>query len=160
MAEKTDIQAPWVVWAKEVEALFEYDPDVSVEWDGGTPQVTLRVCGADKAESVSEVMPDEVTFGNVSVPIEVVPDNEGELTPADHLRRAFAGNPALVDVVEAAPYRDMPPLAYALFAPECVQIECDNAASPYGVRTLTYEDIARDVLGIKGVLISSDLADD
>jgi hypothetical protein len=155
MAE-VQMQSPWVVYAKKVRALFEFDPDVRVEL--GDEDLVLRVFvhGDDKAESISAILPDEMTFGNVSIPIEVIPDNDVELTYIDHLRRAFAGNPALVDVVEVPVVPGGPSMAYALFAPEVVQIECDNAASPYGLLTTTYEDVARDVLSVDGVMVASE----
>ena len=159
MAE-VQMQSPWVVYAKKVDALFECDPDVRVEL--GDDDLVLRVFvhGDDKAESISAILPDEMTFGNVSMPIEVIPDNEAELTYIDHLRRAFAGNPALVDVVEVPVVPMGPSMSFALFAPECVQIECDNAASPYGLLTTTYEDVARDVLAVDGVMLTSEMLDD
>lgn len=160
MAE-VKMQSPWVVYGKKVAALFECDPDVSVMViDDDRPILKVLVHGDDKAESISAILPDEMTFGNVTLEIEVIPDNEMELTYIDHLRRAFAGNPALVDVVEAPVVPGGPSMAYALFAPEVVQIECDNAASPYGILTTTYEDVAREVLNVDGVMVASELLDD
>ena len=154
---KVEIQSPWVVYAKACEALFEYDPDVTVELDNDAPLLTLRVNGDDKAESLSQVLPDVVHFGNVDMPIEVVPSNEDTLTVADHVRRAFAGNPALVGVEDCPVVPGGPSLTYALFEPEVVQFACDNAGSPYGVRTATYEEIAKEVLDVEGVLVTSEL---
>jgi hypothetical protein len=160
MAE-VQMQSPWVVYAKKVRALFAFDPDVSVMViDDDVPILKLFVHGDDKAESISAILPDEMTFGNVSMPIEVIPDNEVELTYIDHLRRAFAGNPALVDVVEVPVVSGGPSMSFALFAPECVQIECDNAASPYGLLTTTYEAVARDVLAVDGVMLASETMGD
>lgn len=153
------MQSPWVVYAKKLSKLFSNDPDVTVAYND-EPHVKVYVRGADKAESINEILPCEMTFGNVSMPIDVIPDNEGELTMADHLRRAFAGNPVLVDVIESAVVPGGPSMTFALFAPAIVQVECDNAASPWGVLTTTYEDVAREVLAADGVLISSDLAED
>ena len=154
------MQSPWVVWAKKLGELFGNDPDVTVAYKNDEPHVKVFVRGADKAESINEILPCEVTFGNVSMPIDVIPDNDSDMTIADHLRRAFAGNPALVDVIEGAVVPGGPSMTYALFAPAVVQVECDNAASPYGILTTTYEDVAREVLAADGVLISSDIADD
>jgi hypothetical protein len=105
------------------------------------------------------VLPERKEFGNVTLEIEVVPDNEDELTVADHLRRAFAGNLVLRDVVEYPVVPSGPSMAFALFAPEVVQIECDNAASPYGIVTTTYEGVAKDVLNVEGVMIASEIED-
>ena len=161
MAE-TKMQAPWVVYAKMVKALFEHDPDVIVgeptELGDEGYKLEIRVHGNDKAESVARVLPEDVEFGNIALHIMVIPDNDGKLTMLDHLRRAFAGNPALVDVMEVPVVPGGPTMAYALFAPEVVQIECDNAASPYGLVTTTYEGVARDVLRVGlGIEIASDV---
>lgn len=144
-----------VVWAKKLKKLFALDPDVEVVYDHDTPIVAVYVRGEDKAESISEILPDEVKFASGSMPVEVIPANADELTPADHLRRAFAGNPALQDVVESPVVPKGPSMTYGLFAPEVAQVECDNAGSPYGLLTTTYEDLARDVLDVEGVLIAS-----
>ena len=158
--EKTGMQAPQVVWAKKLLALFECDPDVTVDYSNAECVTRVYVKGDDKAESISEILPCDMTFGNLSMPVEVIPANEEELTVADHLRRAFANNPALVDVIEHEPVPGGAPLTYALFAPAVTQVECDDASSPYGISTYTYEALARDVLGVGGVLISSELLDD
>jgi hypothetical protein len=161
MAE-IQMQSPWVVYVKAVKALFEYDQDVIVgDWEH-TPntdvyKLSLFVHGDDKAASIAKVLPQRKEFGNVTLEIEVVPDNDGKLTMLDHLRRAFAGNPALVDVMEVPVVPGGPTMAYALFAPEVVQIECDNAASPYGIVTTTYEGVAKDVLSVDGVMIASEI---
>ena len=154
---KVEMQSPWVVFARACEVLFECDPDVTVELDNDGPTLTIRVNGDDKAESLSQVLPDVAHFGYVEMPIEVVPSNEDTLTTADHVRRAFAGNPALVGVEECPIVPGGPSLTYALFAPEVVQFACDNAGSPYGVRTATYEEIAKEVLDVDGILVTSEL---
>lgn len=160
MAE-IQMQAPWVVYAKKVKALFEHDNDVIVgeptELGDGGYNLEIRVHGDDKAESVAKVLPEDVEFGNVALHVMVIPDNDGKMTIIDHLRRAFAGNPALVDVMEVPVVPGGPSMAFALFAPEVVQIECDNAASPYGIVTTTYEGVAKDVLNVGGVMIASDV---
>jgi hypothetical protein len=161
MAE-VGMQSPWVVYAKKVKALFEHDPDVVVdeptELGDGDYNLEIRVHGNDKAESVAKVLPEDVEFGNVTLHVMVIPDNDGKLTMLDHMRRAFAGNPVLVDVMEVPVVPGGPTMAYALFAPEVVQIECDNAASPYGIVTTTYEGVAKDVLRVGlGIEIASDV---
>ena len=155
---KMGMQSPWVAYGKLVRELFEEpDPDVTVEFDDDPPALRIYVRGADKAESMAEVLPREVTFGGAGMPVEVVPANDVELTMADHMRRAFAGNPVLAGVVERPIVPGGPALTYALFAPEAAQVACDNAGSPYGLRTATYEEIAREVLAAEGVLISSEM---
>jgi len=149
------MMAPWDEYANKVRALFGPDPDVAV---GGVEGygLTIRVHGDDKAESIRAILPAEVTFGNVTLAIEVVPDNEAEPTVADHLRRAFAGNPYFMDVLEVPVTAQAFGATYALFMPEAVQYYNDSLQSPYGARTCAVEEIAREVLALPdGVLVSS-----
>jgi len=144
--------APWDEYTQAAKALFADDPDVTVddavEVDGGDYKVVVRVHGDDKAESISELMPAELTYGNVTLNVEVVPDNECELTVADHIRRAFAGNPLYVAVVEPATSLTTFGATYALFSPECVQYYSDDLRSPYGATTCVVEEVARKVLSL------------
>jgi hypothetical protein len=154
------MMAPWDEYVQAAKALFEDDPDVvvgnAVETESGDYKVVVRVHGDDKAESISELMPTELTYGNVTLYVDVVPDNERELTVTDHLRRAFAGNPLFVDVVELSPTLVSVGATYALFMPTCVQYFSDNLGSPYGATTLAVEEVARKVLSLPdGVFASS-----
>ena len=146
------MMAPWDEYAQAAKALFADDPDVVVdvamETESGDYKVIVRVHGDDKAESISELMPTELTYGNVTLYVEVVPDNERELSTADHLRRAFAGNPAFVDVIELSPTLTSVGATYALFMPECVQYYSDDLRSPYGATTVAVEEVARKVLSL------------
>jgi hypothetical protein len=154
------MMAPWDEYVQAARALFGDDPDVTVddavETESGDYRVVVRVHGDDKAESISELMPTELTYGNVTLYVDVVPDNERELTVTDHLRRAFAGNPLFVDVMELSPTLVSVGATYALFMPECVQYYSDDLGSPYGATTLAVEEVARKVLSLPdGVFASS-----
>jgi hypothetical protein len=154
------MMSPWDEYVQAARALFEDDPDVvvddAVETESGDYRVIVRVHGDDKAESISELMPTELTYGNVTLYVDVVPDNECELTVTDHLRRAFAGNPLFVDVMELSPTLVSVGATYALFMPECVQYYSDDLGSPYGATTLAVEEVARKVLSLPdGVFASS-----
>ena len=154
------MMSPWDEYVQAAKSLFEDDPDVTVgdavETESGDYRVIVRVHGDDKAESISELLPTELTYGNVTLYIDVVPDNEAELTVADHLRRAFAGNPAFLDVLEIAPTLTSVGAVYVLFMPSCVQYYSDDLGSPYGATTLAVEEVARKVLSLPdGVFASS-----
>lgn len=144
--------SPWVGYVEATRALFEGDSDVTVgdatRTDDGDYRVVVRVRGQDKAESVSALLPAERTFGNVTLHVDVVPDNVRELTVSDHLRRAFAGNPLFVDVIETPLSPVSFGATYALFMPQCVQYRSDDLGSPYGVTTLAAEEAARMVLSL------------
>ena len=154
------MMSPWDEYVQAAKSLFEDDPDVVVEdatlLESGDYRVVVRVHGDDKAESISELMPTELTYGNVTLYIDVVPDNEAELTVADHIRRAFAGNPLYIDVVEPTTSLTTFGAVYVLFMPSCVQYYSDNLGSPYGATTCTVEEVVRKVLSLPdGVFASS-----
>ena len=154
------MMSPWDEYVQAAKALFEDDPDVvvddAVETESGDYRVIVRVHGDDKAESISELMPTELTYGNVTLYVDVIPDNEAELTVADHIRRAFAGNPLYVDVVEPATSLTTFGATYARFMPTCIQYFSDNLGSPYGATTVAVEEVARKVLSLPdGVFASS-----
>lgn len=140
------IQAPWVQYAKKLSALFAPDPNVIAAYDNDAPKVTLYVSGQDKADAIDRLLPDEVGFGNVTLAVEVVPDNECKVTVADTLSRAFAGNPLFGEAMEVPLYGGT--VTYALFAPEVLQWEDDNTMSPYGLSSATVDEVVRDVLDL------------
>ena len=148
--------SPWQVYANATKALFGGDPDVTVTLENDAPRLVVRVHGADKAASIAELMPEDVEFGNVTLAIAVVPDNDSELTVADHIRRAFAGNPLFLDVVEVPLTPQTLGATYALFMPSCVQYYTDTLASPYGVATKSAQDVADEVLDLPdGTFVAS-----
>lgn len=152
MEATTGIASPWAVYAGRVAALFAGDKDVKVAYDNETPKVTLFVEGEDKADAIRSLMPQDRWYGNVTLEIEVVPSNE-EPSEADLFRMAFAGNPVFRGVVEGfGPAGD---IAYALFAPEVVQMREDDISEYGGLTTLTAAGLAASVLAQKGVRISS-----
>lgn len=145
MTEQTRLSPPWAAWAAECEALFEGDDEVTVVYDGGgdAPKVTLLVDNPAKADALAKVVAPEVAFGGVTMAVEVVPANDG-LTPEQAMLVAFAGNPAFAGT--ASEERMGATFSFALFEPVVAQFECDDASSPYGVRTMALEAVARDVL--------------
>ena len=154
--ESTGMASPWVVYAREVEALLGGDPEVAVAFDNEEPKLTLYVANRSKADALALLLGESREFGGVSLAVEVVPANEDE-GEGELLRRALAGNPAFVDVIEA----DGPmalQASYVVMAPEAAQYASDSLQSPYGMATKVYEDVARDVFDVHpGTFFCSDL---
>ena len=144
---------PWAIYARRLEKLFSWDSSVSVVYDDAAHKVTVHVEGAAKAEAIEKLLPQSMAYGNVILEIEVVPaNNEND---ANLFRAAFSGNPALIDVVEGfGPAGD---IAYALFAPEAVQLYEDDISEFDGVTTLTIAELASSVLKPNDVRVSSAL---
>lgn len=144
-APPTKLSPPWVEYAEKLHILFASDPDVGVECKDDAKIVTIRVNGTRKADALSRLIPQTVAFGNVTLNVKVVPANEKE-SPADLLRTAFAGNPA----VEGVETYDGPlgnPLVFCVCARDPVDVPCDNMADPNGNRTMLVETLAREVVG-------------
>ena len=148
--------SPWVVFARKVESLYQYDDEVAVEFDSNVPKLTLLVENSVKAASMSKIIGTKREFGNVTLEIEIVPAND-EPTISQVIRQAFDGNPVLSNVIEVDDHGGMD--TFALFAPAIAQFRSDDISSPYGITTMTYEQIARDVLDVNA-FISTDVVDE
>lgn len=145
-SEKPRISPPWVTWVRKLSCLFAQDPEVRVKFDEDGMEVVLYVDNRLKADALDLLLPSERVFGNVALQVTVVPSNE-KATPADMLHIAFAGNPVLRRV-EKHKGQLPAPLYFAIFEPAVVQFYNDNIASPAGITTTLYEDIAREVLNV------------
>lgn len=161
MTEELRLSSPWVTFHHALVALFAEDPDVRIECGEGDDDVSIRVYveGVAKADALSKLLPTERTFGNVTVPVTVIPAND-EPTTEELFRTAFEGNPALsycatVDGVMTNP------ITYVVFRNCVVQYWNDNLGDINGNVSTLYQDIAKDVLSEapSGALFCTDLPD-
>ena len=149
--EETKMYSPWHVYANRLMKLFEHDKKVRVVYDE-SDKIELYVDGTDKATALEALLPGKREFGNVTLEICVHRSNE-DMSEADMYLAAFEGNDAFVDVVGGfGPARDM---SYALFAPYVVQVREDNIAEYCGMSTMTYAELAKSVLDLGDVRVSS-----
>ncbi|MBR3160079.1 MAG: hypothetical protein IKF14_13430 [Atopobiaceae bacterium] len=150
------LSSPWYVQVQKIKALFAYDAEVSVVYDDEDPyNVRLYVDNPTKADALDTLMPDKYEFGNVTLGVDIVPSNE-EVTAEQRFRIAFDGNPVFSGSISV----DVPggKFTYAVFEPDVAQFRNDDISSAFGVATMTYEDVARDVFtDDSGVFICSDL---
>ena len=148
---KTEMYSPWQVYVNRLKKLFEHDKKVYVVYDEAN-RVDLYVDGTDKATALEALLPGKREFGNVTLEICVRRSNE-DMSEADMYIAAFEGNDAFVDVIGGfGPARDM---SYALFAPRVVQVHEDNISEYCGMSTMTYAELARSVLDLGDVRVSS-----
>jgi len=138
------LSAPWIKFYRELEALFAEDEEVRVVYDEEVNEVKLYVENSVKAEALSQLLPEEKTFGNVTLRITVIPGNN-VLKGVDLFSRAFEGNPALSYVLPI----DCPMghFEYAIFKPKVVQFFNDDIGDLNGLCSTLYQDIAKDVFG-------------
>lgn len=148
------LASPWVIFFKEVQALFAKDPDVDVIFNEKNPEIKILVNGEIKADAISKIFPHHKTLGNVEVKITVVPANETEETTLDLFRKAFYGNPA-VDSFVSIPTMYGTPMNYLLFVPEVAQFWADNLGNPHGVESMLYETIAKDIFENPDMIFST-----
>jgi hypothetical protein len=148
------LASPWVIFYKEIEALFAKDPDVDVIFNEKNPEIKILVNDEIKADAISKIFPHHKTLGNVEVKITVVPANETEETTLDIFRKAFYGNPA-VDSFVSVPTIYGAPMNYLLFVPEVVQFWADNLGNPHGVESMLYETIAKDIFENPDMIFST-----
>lgn len=154
--EKVDASAPWIEHFHKIEHIFISDEDVSVVYNNDTTTVSVYVRGADKAAALGKYIRPEIDFGDVTLHVNVIPDN-AEKSTADTLQDAFAGNEYFAGVAEESVYGGT--ITYAVFEPEVIQFWSDNIGSVFGVKTLTAEKVARDVFHMDDALICSDIKD-
>lgn len=136
--------SPWVIYAKEVQELFGKDEGVKVKFTNEPPHLKLYVEGDSKADAISKLLPNEVTFGNVTMPIEVVPSNPDD-SRMGLLKRAFEGNPIVKEFRTTEVIGNT--LDFIIFKKEVVQYENDDISEADGVCSTLYQDIAKEVLG-------------
>lgn len=154
-SEKVKLSAPWVLYVDALKAMFEEDPEVTIDYDDETNVVRMRVDNQVKADALSQLIPAEKDFGNVKLKINVVPANM-KAKKSDLFMAAFAGNSAVNGYVPIEGVFSNP-LTYIMFKKEVVQYWIDNMGDPRGLRSTLYEDIAREVFGEHdGVLFCTD----
>jgi hypothetical protein len=143
LSDTVGIAAPWITYAEEVNALFDKDPEVLVQYDNDNTELKLYVDNAAKADALSRLLPTEKSFGNVTLNISVIPANDNP-SKISLFRNAFAGNP-IFDSIETVPFAQNAPIEYIIFAREVVSFFNDDMGDFYGAKSTLYEDIARDV---------------
>ena len=156
---KLDLSTPWMNYARMIYAMFGKDPEITVTYDQDENHIKLLVDNQAKADALTKILPEAEVFGNVTVKISIVPSNK-ELSTADIYRQAFSGNPAFVDVLSSLnPYA--PQFTYILFKNKLVQYFNDQLNHPDGIKTITYEDIARNIFeNSEGVFFVTETGDD
>lgn len=147
--KKVSIVSPWVEFYRKLEAWFKDDPDVKIEYDNDEPAVKLYICGQDKYEAISQILPTEKEFGNVKLMIDLIPDNKLALTKLDLFRRAFAGNPAVTGIitVHGDQIGSTNDFNYVVCQKKVVQYHNDTLADPHGTCSTLYQEIAKDLFG-------------
>ena len=139
------LTSPWDNFYKEIVALFEGDPEVKVQFNQGEDSMTIKlyVADTDKAMALETLLPDEKTFGNITVHITVIPPNVDEMDKKTLFEKAFDKNPAFM-YAESRGLFDAE-VNYIIFNKEVVQYYNDDLGDANRLRSTLYQDIAKDV---------------
>lgn len=150
-----NLSSPWVIYYKELDALFKGDPDIKVVFDELKNTIKLYVQGESKAEALNQLLPTEKEFGNVTIRIEVLPANKFLKSSISLYEDAFKGNPALSFVKNIT--NGVYSFDYVVFKPEVVQFFNDDLSDINGNCSTLYQDIAKDIFGeTDGVFFCTD----
>jgi hypothetical protein len=157
--ENMKLSAPWTIYTNQVEAMFKEDIDVEVEFDDETKTLTIFVNGQNKADAIEKLFPKEQELGNITVTINVVPANiDGELSRIDLFRRAFAGNPAVTNIMSVDTLWGKE--NFVVFKPKVVQYYSDSMFDVNGRTSTLYQNLAEELFGTEErVHFNTDLVD-
>lgn len=159
------ISPPWTIAIRKLEALFDGDPQIAFNTDfsGSQPTVVLACNNGDKVAALLQILPNEISYGNISLKIMVdgTPSNRAFKTKKELFDFAFHGNPAYAYTVspvdEGASWFDM---VYVVFNNCVVQFFADNLNDCHGVISTLYQDIAEELLtgeATKGVYFNTNV---
>lgn len=150
------LASPWVIYYREVESLFAEDPEVKTTLDENTCTLKIFVDNnPDKAEALTQLLPEYKKFGNIALKIEVLPSNVQASSKIDLFRKAFKRNPAVsyIETVDGV-FR----ANYIVFRNKVVQYYADDLGDINGMHSTLYQDIAQDIFGSEeGIYYCTDL---
>ena len=157
------LSAPWVLYYRELEKMFEKDSEVRVIYDDENKQIKLFVHNSLKADALTQLLPFEKSFGNVTLNVQVVPANTYEtkhMTNAELYKNAFDKNPVLsyVQTIQGVFTNN---ITYVVFANEVAQYWSDDLSDVNGNTSTLYQEIAKDLFVKKeGVFFWTDVKTD
>ena len=157
------LSPPWITYINKLKALFGGDPQITFNVDRDAPSVTLACNNGDKVAALLKLLPTDVQFGNVTLPIIIdgVPTDRAFINKQELFEVVFEKNPAFAYVV-APVDADYPwfGMIYVVFKNCVVQFFNDNLNDAHGVLSTLYQDIAYDLLtgdGADGVYFCTDV---
>ena len=146
------IIAPWYEYQKQIKALFEREPQITVgevyEPEGHEVDFAfdIQVRSHEKFTALDGLLPATKEYGNVTLGIEIF--DEANITAADDLaviyKTLFRDNPIVQDIV-VVPDHFGTPQVYILFRPEVIQYYRDELTDYNGLFSGLAQDIAREV---------------
>ena len=145
------ILPPWVVVIRKFEALFDGDPQIAcnTNFSGSNPAIVLACNNGDKVTALQQILPEEITFGGVTLKIAVdgTPSNRAFTNKKELFETAFSGNPAFAYAVSPVDEGyNWFSIVYVVFNNTVVQFFADNLNDCHGIISTLYQDIATELL--------------
>lgn len=145
------LSSPWDIYYKELKCFFNDDSEITIIFDEDIPEIKLCVDNDIKAFALSQILPMEKKFGNVTLKITIIPSNKNGLTDVDKEKIinnpyavAFRNNSVLV-YVKKVDTIVMGTITYVVFENFVVQYFDDNLYNFNGICSTLYQDIAKKV---------------
>lgn len=158
MRKFINLSAPWVLFYREIEALFKEDPAVKVEYDEANQTIRLYVEGEEKADALAQLLPTVRTFGDVVVKVAVIPANLKGPSKLQLFQKAFEGNPALAFIQGCS--SGVFDLNYVVFKSKVVQFKSDDIGDVNGLTSTLYQNIAKDLFeDVRGIFFCTEIAE-
>lgn len=162
---KLKLSAPWTTYYRQVQAMFKHDKEIRVIYDENERNIKLYVDNETKAAALTKLLPETVTFGNVSLNVTVIPFNmaaEGDKQEikfkddTELIQAALDGNGAVAQFYPIE-YVFSNKLLYVAFQKEVVQFFNDDLSDIRGMCSTLYANIANEIFGrLNGVLFCTD----
>lgn len=136
-----NLSAPWVRDYRKLYHLFKYDEDITVRFDDDdtSPEVKMYVHSDKKVEALKKLLPESITYGNVTMKITVVPANKNVKSTRELFKDLFEGNQIVERIIDGDLF------TYVQFEKKVIQYFNDNMADPKGNISTLYEIIAEDL---------------
>jgi len=147
--KKVTLSSPWAIYFRQVQSLFKEDPGVKVVLDDDKPELKIYVEDAEKAEALKQLMPSKKDYGNVVLPVTIIPANEVGESLATIFEKAFKGNGAFVEIIHS----DRLHQDFVMFKKEVVQYFNDDLTDANGICSTLYQDLAKEVFEDQGARI-------
>lgn len=158
------ILPPWSIYIKEIQALFDGDPQIAcnADYSGNSPSIILSCNNGDKVAALLRIVPEEIGFGNVKlkVIIDGIPSNIAFANKKELFETAFKGNPAFAYAVTPGDETWWMSTTYVVFKNCVVQFFADNLNDCHGIISCLYQDLAETILigeDTQGVFFNTDV---
>ena len=154
--KKVSLCPPWIEYYNKLECMFGDDPDIHLSKDDDAREIRMLVEDPVKAEALSELLPQELSFGGVEWTLKIIPANLKH-DRVSLLSAALKNNPHFQEVILPQGEGDRP-FTYFIFDKYVAQYYNDDLGDAYGYRSLLYADLAKELFGTdQGIRFCTDV---